>query len=142
MKFTRAQQRAFSTLLVDPESMHQGSVSIATARVLEKAGLVKIDTWIAYEGNARGERTWSAELIPRNDDNAAAYDAMSAGPRRYEGFVRRYHPLGLDHHYYAGVARVVGAHRASAICAHQHDNVEDAQTCSQAMAERRNQKVK
>jgi len=56
----------------------------------------------------------------------------------YAAMVRKYHPQGWDHSYWAAVTKRDGAKRVTDICRHQHDAREAAQACADKLAALRN----
>ena len=58
--------------------------------------------------------------------------------RPYVAFIRKYHPHGWDHPFWAAVTRREGNHRATDICRHQHDTQDAAQQCADHLAALRN----
>jgi len=56
----------------------------------------------------------------------------------YAAMVRKYHPQGWDHSYWAAVTKRDGAKRVTDISRHQHDAREAAQACADKLAALRN----
>ena len=58
--------------------------------------------------------------------------------RPYVAFVRRHHPQGWDHPFWAGVTRREGNRRATDVCRHQHTSEADTLRCAEHLADLRN----
>ena len=58
--------------------------------------------------------------------------------RPYVAFVRKHHPQGWDHPFWAGTTRREGNRRATDVCRHQHTSEADALRCAQHLADLRN----
>ena len=56
----------------------------------------------------------------------------------YVAFVRKHHPQGWDHPFWAGVTRREGNRRATNICRHQHTSEADALRCAEHLTDLRN----
>ena len=58
--------------------------------------------------------------------------------RPYVAFVRKYHPQGWDHCFWAGITRREGNRRATDVCRHLHTSKADALHCAEHLAYLRN----
>ena len=56
----------------------------------------------------------------------------------YVAFVRKHHPQGWDHPFWAGTTRREGNRRATDVCRHQHTSAADALRCAEHLADLRN----
>ena len=55
--------------------------------------------------------------------------------RPYVAFVRKYHPQGWDHCFWAGITRREGNRRATDVCRHLHTSEADALRCAEHLAD-------